>query len=149
MTPAKGETRWGSIVGYVWICALAFSLLVAAQNCYRGCQRIEEYAYACDPFGYLMMAREIREAAAKWELPSFQIESPQIRALVDFMRSRNVPVPRWNELVAPHAHHYFPRSGYVGVQYPPGTGLALAIFPEGKAVRRLNTVVIGLMLATG
>lgn len=149
MTRAKAETYLGSILGYVWICALAFSLVLSAQDCYRRLIRIREYAYACDSFGYLMMAREIRQAAAKIELPNFQIESPQIRLLINFMRARNVPVPLWNEMVAPHAHHYFPRSGYVGPQYPPGTGLALAIFPEGVALHRLNVVVIGLMLATG
>jgi hypothetical protein len=96
-----------------------------------------------------MMAREIRHAAAKLELPKFQIESPQIRLLVNLMRSRNVPLPLWDEMVAPHAHHYFPKADSVGVQYPPGAGLALAIFPEGEAVHRLNLAVTGVLLTSG
>jgi hypothetical protein len=148
MIPAQRE-RLGRLLGYLWICALTLSLLLAAHNCYRRCNRIREYAYACDAFGYLMMAKEIRQAAAARELPTFQLESPQIRLLVDFMRSRNVPLQLWNEMVAPHAHHYFPTTGYVGVQYPPGTGLALAVFPEGDALHRLNVAVIDLMVAVG
>jgi hypothetical protein len=49
-------------------------------------------------------------------------------------------------VVAPHAHHYMPQSGYVGVQYPPGTGLILAMFPQGQAVYRLNRIVVFVFL---
>jgi hypothetical protein len=111
--------------------------------------QVEEYPLGCDPFGYLRMAREIRQAASKLELPRFRVESPQIRWLIDMMRSRNVPLPLWDEIVAPHAHHYFPRAGHVGVQYPPGTGVALALFPEGEAVHGLNQTVVWLLLGTG
>src|SRR5262245_7454674 len=52
-------------------------------------------------------------------------------------------------MVAPHAHHYFPRAGSVGVQYPPGTALMLALFPEGQAVAGLNRATIALFLVTG
>lgn len=50
---------------------------------------------------------------------------------------------------APYAHHYFPKAGYVGVQYPPGTGITLALFPEGEALQKLNRMVMWLLLATG
>jgi hypothetical protein len=65
------------------------------------------------------------------------------------MEQQNVAVPRWEEVVAPHAHHYMPQSGYVGVQYPPGTGLVLAMFPQGEAVYRLNRIVVFVFLAVG
>jgi hypothetical protein len=39
--------------------------------------------------------------------------------------------------------------GYVGVQYPPGTAITLALFPEGEAVHWLNWTVIWLFLAIG
>jgi hypothetical protein len=37
--------------------------------------RVEEYAYACDPFGYLIMAREVRQAVARLDPPQFHLES--------------------------------------------------------------------------
>lgn len=139
----------GRTAGYAWMCLLAVSLLVSAGICYHECDGVQEDAIGCDAFGYLMMAKEIRQAAASRELPNFQIESPQIRLLIDLMRSRNVPPYLWNEMVAPHAHHYFPRTDKVGVQYPPGAGMALAVFREGEALYRLNVVAIGLMVAVG
>jgi hypothetical protein len=111
--------------------------------------QVEEHPLGCDPFGYLRMAREIRQAASKLEILQFSLESPQTRVLIDLMRSRNMPLPLWDEIVAPHAHHYFPQADHVGVQYPPGTGIALALFPEGEAVHRLNAAVMWLFLATG
>jgi hypothetical protein len=65
------------------------------------------------------------------------------------MKSKNVAVPTWEELVAPHAHHYFRVSDHVGVQYPPGTGLTLAAFPEGTALYRLNKTTIVVILLVG
>jgi hypothetical protein len=140
---------WGASLGYAWLCILGLALFLSAQSAYRRSLPVEEYAFACDPFGYLVMAQEIRRAVAEWELPRFHLESPQMRLLIDWMRARNVPLPQWDELVAPHAHHYFPKVGAVGVQYPPGTGITLALFPAGVAVHRLNRTVIGLFLCIG
>jgi hypothetical protein len=64
-------------------------------------------------------------------------------------QQRNLPVSRWEAVVAPHAHQYFPTPGYVGVQYPPGTGLILALFPQGEAVYRLNGAVIFTFVVVG
>lgn len=137
------------ILTYAWLTLLAVGLLVSIQTAYRDSLKTEEYAYACDPFGYLRMAKEIRKAGGEWKYPDFRLESAQTRLLIDFMRSRNVPLKDWDELVAPHAHHYMPQSNYVGVQYPPGTGLALAIFPEGQAVYGLNRTVIWVFALAG
>jgi len=128
---------------------LAVALLLSAQNAYRESLRIEEYPYACDSFGYLEMAKEIREVASHPALHAFKVESPQTRLLINLMRSQNLPFPSWNNLIAPHAYHYFPHAGQVGVQYPPGTGLILALFPEGKAVYGLNRLVVWAFLTTG
>lgn len=137
------------ILTYVWLAILAVTLLVSVKTAYQEAPRTEEYAYACDPFGYLRMAKEIRRARADRKYPEFRLESGQTRLLIDFMRSRYVPLERWDELVAPHAHHYMPESNYVGVQYPPGTGLALAMFPEGKAVYGLNRLVVIVFSSAG
>jgi hypothetical protein len=95
------------------------------------------------------MAREVRQAVSRLDLPRFHLGSPQTRLLIDLMQSQQVPVGLWEEMVAPHAHHYFPRAGSVGVQYPPGTALMLALFPEGQAVDGLNWATIALFLVTG
>jgi hypothetical protein len=140
---------WDRVLGYVWVCALGASLLLSGQTAYRRAMQVQEYALGCDPFGYLTMAREFRQAASKLELPQFSLESTQTRVLIELMRSHHTPLHLWDELVAPHAHHFFPEAGWVGVQYPPGAGLALAFFPEGKAIHGLNQTVIGLFIAGG
>ena len=95
------------------------------------------------------MAKEIRQAFASGVWPEFKLESTQTRQLIDFMQQRHLPVSRWEEVVAPHAHHYFPQSDAVGVQYPPGTGLVLAMFPQGEAVYRLNRIVVYSFVVIG
>jgi hypothetical protein len=143
------KSRFGRLLGYLWLCAMGGALLLSAQHAYQRSLRVEEYAFACDPFGYLRMAKEIRQAVSKLELPQFHLESSQTRLLIDLMQSWDVPLALWDEIVAPHAHHYFPRAGSVGVQYPPGAGLMLALFPEGQALDGLNRATIALFLATG
>jgi hypothetical protein len=143
------KSRSGRLLGYLWLCALGGALLFSAQHAYQRSLRVEEYALGCDPFGYLRMAREIRRAASALELPQFHLESAQTRSLIDLMRSRDVPPALWDEIVAPHAHHYFPQAGSVGVQYPPGAGLMLALFPEGQAVDGLTRATIVLFVAIG
>ncbi len=145
----KYRIRLAPILIYAWLIVLFITILVSAQSAYRQSLNTEEYPYACDSFGYLRMAKEIRQAANRRELPQFKLESPQTRLLINFMRSQNIPVPDWDEVVAPHAHHYFPKTGSVGVQYPPGTGLTLAMYPEGKAVYGLNRTVVIVFLAAG
>jgi len=137
------------ILVYIWIAALAFSFYISVRSSYRRSLGTEEFAYACDSFGYLRMAKQIRYAYSRGVWPEFKLESPQTRLLIDYMQQRNISVPRWEEVVAPHAHHYFAQSGYVGVQYPPGTGLVLAMFPQGEAVYRLNRIVVFVFFFAG
>ncbi len=142
-------SRAGQLLGYVWLGALGGALLLFAHYASQRSLSVEEYAFACDPFGYLRMAKEVRQAVAKHDLPQFHLESGQTRLLIGLMLSREVPLPLWEEMVAPHAHHYFPQAGSVGVQYPPGTGLMLALFPEGQAIHGLNQATIVLFVVTG
>jgi hypothetical protein len=139
----------GRILGYLWLGALGFILCYSALITDRRTQQVEEFPFGCDSFGYLQMAQDIRLAAAVPAWPKFYRDSSHIRALVELMRSKNVPVQNWEEVVGPHAHHYFPRSDFVGVQYPPGTGLLLAIFPEGQALHGLDRMVIASFVVVG
>jgi len=138
-----------SVLLYVWLGLNLAVVLLSAQAAYRKSLNTEEFPYACDSFGYLRMAEEIRASFRERRLPEFRLESNQTRLLIDFMKSKNVPVAKWEEVVAPHAHHYFPVSDHVGVQYPPGTGLVLAAFPEGTAVYRLNQITIAVFVLVG
>src|SRR6185437_15051039 len=137
------------ILVYLWVALLAFSFYIAARSSYRQSLNTEEFAYACDSFGYLRMAKEIRHGVEHGVWPEFKLESPQTRLLIDFMQQNKVALARWDEVVAPHAHHYMPQSGSVGVQYPPGTGLVLAMFPQGEAVYRLNRIVVFVFVIAG
>lgn len=137
------------VLAYVWIALLSLTLFVAVRSTYRQSLPTEEFAYGCDAFGYLRMAKEIRHGFAKGVWPEFHLESAQTRQLINFMKEQQLPVTRWDEVVAPHAHHYFPESGYVGVQYPPGTGLTLAMFPQGEAVYGLNRTVVSAFAMVG
>jgi len=137
------------VATFFWIVLLGFTFLLSIHTAYHRSLPTEEYAHACDSFGYLRMAKEIRRAAEHVRYPDFKLESRQTRLLINLMESRKVPLVDWEELVAPHAHHYFPEAGSVGVQYPPGTGLILALFPEGKAVYGLNRLVLISFVLTG
>jgi hypothetical protein len=137
------------IVVYLWIALLAFSLYISARTSFRRALRTEEYAYACDSFGYLRSAKQLRQAYEERKWPKFELESPQTRLLIDFMLQSKIPVTRWDEAIAPHAHHYAPQSGNVIDQYPPGTGLVLSMFPQGEAVYGLNRFVVWVFTLTG
>jgi hypothetical protein len=136
-------------LGYVWLLLLGLALLVSAAGAHERSLAVAERAGDCDAFGYLRMAREVRRAASDGRLPDYGLESAHTRLLIDHLRSQGLPPSAWGEMVAPHAHHYFPRADRVGVQYPPGTGWLLALFPEGEAVHGLNRAVIVLFLAAG
>ena len=137
------------ILVYLWVALLASSFYISARTSYRRALATEEFAYACDSFGYLRMAKQIRHAYEHGTWPEFKLESPQTRLLINFMLQNNVAVTRWDEAIAPHAHHYAPQSGYVVAQYPPGTGLVLSMFPQGEAVYRLNRLVVWVFTVTG
>ena len=137
------------IVVYLWMALLAFSLYISARTSLRRALQTEEYAYACDSFGYLRSAKELRRAYEQRTWPKFELESPQTRLLIDFMLQSKIPVTRWDEAIAPHAHHYAPQSGNVIDQYPPGTGLVLSMFPQGEAVYGLNRFVVWVFTLTG
>lgn len=137
------------LLAYLWLVALAIALCVTALTTDRRSRQVEEYAAFCDPFGYLQIAQDTRQAVTAHHLPNFSIETPHSRLLINLMKSRGVPTNQWDDLVAPLCYHYSPRADHVGVQYPPGAGLMLAAFPQGYALHRMNRVVIALFLITG
>jgi hypothetical protein len=143
------RARLARAVGYVWLGALAVALLAAAAHAVATTKRLAEHAAGCDAFGYLRMAKEVRRGAADGRAPDYRIETPHTRLLVEFFRARDVPPKAWAELVAPHAHHYFPGTDSVGPQYPPGTALAFALFPPGEAAHGVDRAAIAALVGAG
>jgi hypothetical protein len=139
----------GRLLELTWLGALGIALVVSALSTDRRARQVEENASFCDPFGYLQMADEIRAGAASGKIPKFTIETEHTRLLVQLMQSHQQPVPLWDEMVAPLAFHYFPAADHVAVQYPPGAGLMLSLFPEGRALHGLNRMVAIVFLVGG
>lgn len=145
----RAAVRTIDVLGAAWLALLSCAVAVAAKSAYERVLAVPEHAWGCDAFGYLRMAREIREAAHDARLPDFAVHARQTDLLVALFRERGLPEASWGELVAPHAHHYFARAGHVACQYPPGTALALAAFPEGRATHGVSLVVLAaIVLAT-
>lgn len=136
-----------AFAGPLFSFAAAAALLFYGAIVLQSNQRIPEFAAGCDAYGYLSMAeafRQGRQAGSLPEalLPTFHLKDPQTRALTHLLQSFHLPPDQWDELVAPHAHHYFPKVDAVGPQYPPGTGWILSWFKRGQAVRDWNKVSI-------
>src|SRR6185312_15013653 len=137
------------VLGYLWLGILGIALGFSALTADRQTRQVEEYAAFCDPFGYLQIAQDTRQAVAERRLPTYSIETNHARLLINLMKSQNVPTRYWDDLVAPLCYHYSPRADHLGVQYPPGAGWMLAMFPQGTALHSMNRVVIALFLVTG
>lgn len=102
-----------------------------------------DIAGACDQYGYLRSARAVREAIDQHHWPSFEVSSDETSALVQFLSPRFAQI-EWTLIVGPHATHHMAGSGKVALQYPPGTGAVMAMFPEGS--RFLGTQIVGLFV---
>src|ERR1700682_5293203 len=139
----------GHLLEFIWLSALGVALVASAITTDRRARQVEENPSFCDPFGYLQMAQDLRHAAAARTAPQFSIESHHSRLLIEFMQSQKWPLPLWDEMVAPLAYHYFPVADHLAVQYPPGAGLTLAAFPQGKAFDGLKRAAIVVFLVAG
>ena len=139
----------GRLLEFTWYCALGAALVISALTTDRRARQVEENPSFCDPFGYLQMAQDIRQAADAGKAPRFTLETLHTRLLIGLMQAQEVPLPVWDEMVAPLACHYFPAADHVAVQYSPGAGVMLALFPEGRALHVLNRFVIAIFLAAG
>src|SRR5262249_18475049 len=133
----------------VWFLLLALGLILSARDTAYRATELVEFAGEGDPFGYLQMAQTLRKARLANAVPDFTIHNSQADALIEHFTKLHWPVRDWQEVVAPHAHHYFEATQQIGPQYPPGTAMVLSRFPEGHAVPMLNSVLIATLLAMG
>ncbi len=99
-------------------------------------QAAQLYAYGCDSFGYARQAQLFREHGLIKGLDT-RIQDQNAQQLIDVARLVGGDSKDWQELVAPLCHHYKEEVHAVVLQYPPGTGLMLAMFGEPYSLRGL------------
>ena len=129
------------------IAALAIVLLALVAS--RHVRNDDHFVAGCDRFGYERMARVIRQARETGTPVDYSFHDAQTRWLIDQFKASSVPVEQWDEVVTTHAHHYFPGTGEVGPQYPPGTSWLLSLFPAADDIQKLDLTTIWLLVAGG
>jgi hypothetical protein len=106
------------------------------------------FADGCDVFGYLRLAQVLRDWHSGLEL-DYRISHTQTDQVTEFFRHSKLPEQEWSHFVAPHAHHYNSRSQAIGIQYPPGTGLLLAMFEPSRSIQGLSQFVAIVLALLG
>jgi hypothetical protein len=120
-----------ALVGAV-VAALVTLVATFASNHFRVARGTED-ARGCDWFGYMRQGRLFKDKGFRGL--DTAIRDDRTLLLIELAKSFEVPLPLWDYGVAPHAHHYEPRTDRVILQYPPGTGFLIALFPEGCGAR--------------
>ena len=101
------------------------------------------YAFGCDSFGYARQAQLFREHGLIKGLDT-RINAPDAQRLIDVARLNGGDRQGWQDLVAPLCHHYKESVHAIVLQYPPGTGLMLAMFAEPYSLRGLLLLSMAL-----
>jgi hypothetical protein len=105
-----------------------------------------EAAMDCDPFGYLRQARLFDERGLVAGLDT-RLDNATVRLLVETASGLGLPPDAWSQAVAPRCHRYNRATGAVVLQYPPGHGFLLSLFPEGVRARSLHLAVMAATAA--
>lgn len=130
-------------------CILLFLLTSAAYVSFKWDAR-QHLADGCDSFGYLRLAQVVRQGWNAGEWPRYVVRDNQTPELVRAIEnSGEFFLNDWYQAIAPHAHFYQPAVQAIGIQYPPGAGLVLALFPETSSVRLLNQTLVIVFLFFG
>ncbi len=96
------------------------------------------------------MAQVVREAWTEVHRPNYVMRDAQTPELVKAIEASGEFVFQdWYQAIAPHAHFYQPAVQAIGIQYPPGAGFVLALFPEASSVRLLNQSLVLIFLCLG
>jgi hypothetical protein len=112
----------------VGVLAIAIGLLI-------GCtwRQADLFAVGCDAFGYARQAELLRDKGLPDGLDT-RIDVEEARFLTGIAKAITPDSTQYFEAIAPHCHHYNARVDRIILQYPPGTGLVLAIFPENVSL---------------
>lgn len=104
------------------------------------------FAIGCDPFGYLRQASLFRALGPIKGLDT-RIDDPDARFLIETAKSLSPSSESWGEAIAPHCHHYNEKTNAVILQYPPGTGFILSLFPKRASLQSAFTWGMSLAAA--
>ncbi|MFL9828777.1 hypothetical protein [Rhodoplanes sp. SY1] len=126
--------------------AAAIGLVIAFIAMLQQAAKYVEIPIGCDDFGYLRQARLFVQHGPAGGLAT-AIADPLTLAVVELAKATGESPEAWQEAVAPHCHHYKPAVDRVVLQYPPGTGALLSVFPEGMRGRLLTRVLALALLA--
>lgn len=123
------------------------AVLVALAVVYLGAQApaVTDYAYGCDPFGYSRQAQLFRDNGYVDGLDT-RMPDREAPFLLDLAPRVGVSAARAAEMLAPHCHHYEPKSDAVILQYPPATGFLLSLLPADRQVDLLYVGSLALMV---
>ena len=100
-------------------------------------------AFGCDSFGYARQAELFRHKGFIGGLDT-KFSNDEAQQLIQVAYSIHPDSGNWSEAIAPHCHHYEKATGQIILQYPPGTGMVLALFPERFALAYV--FIIGMTL---
>jgi hypothetical protein len=131
---------------------LGLAIIVFAFSFYKEFVRTHlDLPVGCDEFGYLYLAKGIRDGRP-FTTPTARPFDP---ALTKALLASDFALRSYSHLIAPHAYHLDPAAGKVINQYPPGTSLLLGLLPFDSAKRlspplfalfSLVFIVLGLFL---
>jgi hypothetical protein len=122
---------WIARVGIVFLATCLFVYLVYITSYIT---QWPEGPAGCDAYGYLRQAQLIREHGPIRGLDT-SIESPVADALVRAAKATTLPASAWYLAVAPGCTYYNENTDRIVLQFPPGTGMIYALFPETIQVR--------------
>ena len=118
--------------------AVALGLLV-----WTTARQVDLFAFGCDGFGYARQAQLFRDKGLLRGLDTY-VDAPEAGFIIGVAKSVSSNSAQWSEAVAPHCHHYVAAVDRVVIEYPPGTGLILSLFPENRSLA--FAFVIGMTL---
>ncbi|MGX1305452.1 MFS family permease [Amorphus suaedae] len=123
------------------------AVLVGLAVFYRGAQEpaTTDYAFGCDPFGYSRQAQLFRDEGLVDGLDT-RMPDREAPFLIDLAPRVGIDAVRYSEMLAPHCHHYEPKTDAVILQYPPGTGFLLSLLPADRQVDMLYVASLALLV---
>jgi hypothetical protein len=128
---------------WMWRAAASIALVAVAMLALWDVPKRPEIPMGCDSFGYQRQATLFRDNGLAGIRTALSI--PPSDTLLEVARSSGFRVNEWHEMVAPHCHHYVAVTRSVIVQYPPGTGALLSLFPEPVEERALAITSVALI----
>jgi len=139
-----GRFRMGSMKLVKLLCGIGF-LLVLASNIWT-ISRWNENRGVYDDICYLRQAHLFKQFGL--DGLNTDIKRDDDHYLVDKLKA--IGFPEWNDPARIPCHPWKPATGKYVMQYPPGTGFMLALFPEGFQVVPLyalaNVTIFGFAL---